>query len=91
MSDKDYWRLKLGIEIGMSKRQALEKFLEWQEGKRTCQRCEGEEYFDYCPVRLICKEAMTLQEEVIPDESGREVDTRSRTTEEFRLEEAGIG
>jgi len=51
------WRQELGIEVGMSKEEALEKFTAWQLKKKTCQRCEGDKYFEYCPIRLVCKEA----------------------------------
>jgi len=46
----EHWREKLGVKIGMTKEEALEKFLEWQVNKKTCQRCEGEKYIDYCPI-----------------------------------------
>jgi hypothetical protein len=51
---------KFGIEFGMSKEQALEKFIDWQQNKKTCQRCEGEKYVQYCPIHLICKEAQDV-------------------------------
>ena len=54
---ENQWREKLGIEIGMTKDQALEKFIDWQQNKKTCQRCEGDKYVDYCPIHLICEEA----------------------------------
>jgi hypothetical protein len=54
---KEYWRLKLGIEVGMSKDEALEKFRVWREKMKTCERCEGEKYVEFCPIHLICKEA----------------------------------
>ena len=55
--DAQYWRDKLGIHIGMTKAQALDKFISWRENKRTCLRCEGEKYIEFCPVHLICEEA----------------------------------
>lgn len=69
------WRAELAIELGMTKDQALEKFLEWQGTKKTCQRCEGEKYWDYCPIRLICKEANNVR-----NDAQRDVD-RGRTAE----------
>jgi len=53
----DDYREDLGIKAGMSKEEAFEKFREWQQTKKTCQRCEGEKYKDCCPVHLICEEA----------------------------------
>jgi len=54
---KKHWRQKLDIKIGMSKEEALEKFRVWRESKKTCARCEGEKYVEFCPIHLICKEA----------------------------------
>jgi len=53
----DYWLERLGITPGMSKAEALEKFLQWKENKRTCERCSGENLVDFCQIRLICREA----------------------------------
>lgn len=55
--DAQYWRDRLGIEIGMTKEQALERFIAWRSNKKTCFRCEGEKYIDYCPLHLTCEEA----------------------------------
>ena len=80
-----YWQGKLGIEPGMSKEEALQKFLEWSEGKKTCERCGGKEYFIFCPVKLVCREAMTLSErEGVETDGGVEdksVDKRSEPGE----------
>ncbi len=57
MHTPGYWQEKLGIEFGMTKQEALEKFHQWREKKKTCERCECESYLSYCPVRLICEEA----------------------------------
>jgi len=57
----EHWREKLGIEIGMSKEQALECFREWRDSKITCERCDGTEYVSFCPVHLICEEADHVQ------------------------------
>jgi hypothetical protein len=71
----EQWKEKLGIEPGMSKEQALQKFLEWQSDKKTCQRCVGEQYVSYCPIYLVCKEAMDYeQRDVEGDDNGRGVD-----------------
>ena len=53
----EYWREKLGVEVGMSKEEALECFREWRLNKKTCERCEGEEYVSFCPVHVICRES----------------------------------
>jgi len=52
----------MGIEVGMTKDQALECFREWRDSKKTCERCNGTEYVSFCPVHLICEEADTAQE-----------------------------
>jgi hypothetical protein len=78
------WQEEFEIEFGMTKEEAFEKFLEWQASKKTCQRCEGEEYAAYCPVNLICKEAMDY-------ESRRQIDIGSGTPENLGFEEAGVG
>lgn len=53
----EHWRDRLEIQVGMSKATALERLVEWRTTKKTCQRCEGEKYFDNCPMRLIREEA----------------------------------
>lgn len=89
----DRCRNELGIEIGMSKEQALEKFMEWREKEKTCQRCEGDKYVCFCPIHLICEEANLKdeREEVTEYGPGGTIDIGGRPLEEFRLEEAGIG
>ncbi len=67
----DGWRIELGIEKGMSKEEAFEKFREWQLNKKTCQRCEGDKYFEYCPIRLVCKEADNVRDAERDDDRGR--------------------
>ena len=52
-----YWQLRLGIEPGMSREQALALFLEWRATKRTCQRCGLKKLVDFCPVRVMCGQA----------------------------------
>lgn len=71
----DGWRIELGIEKGMSKEEAFEKFTAWQLKKKTCQRCEGDKYFDYCPIRLVCREANDVRD------NAQGNDNRSRITE----------
>lgn len=68
---ENQWREKLGIEIGMTKDQALEKFIDWQQNKKTCQRCEGDKYVDYCPIHLICEEAQNERDAKGNDNRGR--------------------
>ena len=82
-SPGDY-REELGIELGMSKEEALEKFLEWQASKKACQRCEGKKYVEFCPYNLICREVMEY-------ESRRQIDLGARSSEDIGLEEAGVG
>lgn len=60
----DDYREELGIKIGMSKEEALEKFRTWRERMKTCERCEGEKYIEFCPMHLICKEADNEQQDV---------------------------
>ncbi len=55
-SEKEHWQKELNIYFGMSKQQALENFRAWRENKKTCQRCEGEQYAEYCPIHEICEE-----------------------------------
>ena len=54
-----HWREKLETVIGMSKKEVLEKFANWQSDKKTCIRCKENEYKykDFCDVHLICEEA----------------------------------
>ena len=85
-----HWREVLGITVGMSRSEALEKFQEWQANKKTCARCEGEKYFNPCPVHLICEAALIAEKEV-ENEPGGEVDIRSRFDENIELEEVGLG
>lgn len=80
----DHYREELGIKIGMSKEEALEKFREWRLTKKTCDRCEGEKYVAFCPFHLICKEAMDY-------ESRGEVDIGGGDLEDIRNQEVSIG
>jgi hypothetical protein len=54
---KEYWRNKLGIQLGMSKEMALNKYREWRTQK-TCERCQEDVFKlrEFCPLGLICKE-----------------------------------
>jgi len=84
METFDYWRERLGIAPGMSKAEALKTFLEWKENKRTCERCGGEALVDFCPIRLICREA---DKEVLTDERR----TKDRTTNLRKEFSRGVG
>jgi hypothetical protein len=87
---REYWRKILGIEIGMTKQEAMQKFREWQEANRTCSRCEGENLVDFCPVRLICEEAK--REEGMEYESARgQVDSGTGSLEDPGDKEGGFG
>jgi hypothetical protein len=61
------WQEQLNIHYGMTKEEAFENFRTWREKKKTCQRCEGEKYTEYCPVNLICKEADTDERSITGD------------------------
>jgi len=55
---KEHWREKLGIELGMSRTEALDKFLEWKDKQHTCDRCEeGKHYQRECPIVGPCTQA----------------------------------
>ena len=41
---KEHWREILGVEVGMTKEETLNKFMEWKGNKKTCQRCQEELY-----------------------------------------------
>ncbi len=82
---KEHWRERLGIEIGISKQRAFEIFLEWRSTKKTCDRCEGDKYFDLCPVRLICQEADNVR-----DATGNDNRTRATKTPEPQTVRAGV-
>jgi hypothetical protein len=53
----EHWREKLGIKVGSTKEEGLECFMEWRATQKTCERCDGDAYVSFCPVRLICEEA----------------------------------
>jgi len=59
METPEEWREGLGIIIGMTKEEALNKFIEWQGKKKTCQRCQEElyQYRIFCQIRSVCEEA----------------------------------
>ncbi len=52
-----HWREELNIHVGMSKEQAFENFRVWRGTKKTCERCEGDKYRDYCDLKNFCEEA----------------------------------
>lgn len=83
-SNPSYWKNKIGIEIEMSKEQALEKFLEWQESMKTCQRCEGDKYFPYCLIRQICREANNVRDNAQRNDNGTGI-TEAHDPETFRI------
>jgi len=64
-----HWQNVLGVTYGMSKEEALEKFREWRERKKTCQRCEGESLVEFCPIRLICMEAENVRNNAERDDN----------------------
>jgi len=75
-----HWKEEFGIETGMPKEEAFQKFLEWKDSKKTCTRCEENQYTRYCPVHLIRKQAD--EEEVVKnvgDAKGN--DNRTRVNE----------
>jgi len=57
MESANYWREILGIEFGITKQEALDRFVTWRTTKKTCQRCEGEKLVEFCEMRIVCKEA----------------------------------
>lgn len=69
----------------MPKEEAFEKFLEWKDSKKTCQRCEGEEYTEFCLLQLICRESVEWEQEreVVEDGKSKE----SRETGEVGIQE----
>ena len=80
MNRVSYWREKLGVNIGMTRADALEKFLEWRSGKKTCLRCNETDLSPYCPLNLICQEAEKREETKNVGNIERDAD-RSRTPE----------
>jgi hypothetical protein len=70
---KTDWQSVFGIEFGMSKEEAFEKFIDWQQDKKTCQRCEGDKYWAYCPIRLVCKEANNVRDNAQRDDNGSRI------------------
>jgi hypothetical protein len=61
-----HWQEKLGIYPGIGREQALEKFREWRDSMKTCERCEDKELTKFCPVYSLCIQS---NEEV--EENGR--------------------
>ncbi|MBM4338795.1 MAG: hypothetical protein FJ110_04565 [Deltaproteobacteria bacterium] len=74
------WQNVLNIHYGMSKEEAFERFREWRERKKTCQRCEGENLVEYCPIRSICMEADYVRDNAKGNDHG------GRTFETFEPE-----
>ncbi len=75
-----YWQEKLDIHFGMTKEEALDQFREWRGTKKTCERCQGNEYKyeQYCPVRLICKEAQDGSSNSEPANLGKKLGRGAR-------------
>jgi hypothetical protein len=82
------WRERLGFEIGMPKEEAFEKFREWRSTKKTCQRCEGETYIDFCEIHLICEEADRVGYAEGNDNRGRIIETNEPEALRTQLFEA---
>jgi hypothetical protein len=87
MRSVNHWREELGVVPGMSKEEALNKFLEWRDSNRTCERCEGKELVKYCPLHLICQEADRKEME----EDGREIVIGEGCNDDIGIEEVGFG
>lgn len=88
---KREWREEFGIEIAITEREALERFLEWREPKRTCERCiaEGDkQYREFCRVHFVCNQADKLEEE---KENGRENFNRGRSINDFGTQKSSLG
>ena len=80
------WREELGIQTGMTKEEAFEAFLIWQERQKTCQRCECEKLTNFCPLKNICKEANEYGRNVTRDDNrGRIIETAQSQTDRARL------
>ncbi len=81
------WQEKLDIHFGMTKEEALEKFREWREKMKTCQRCEGEKLVEFCPIHLICKEADNVRHVERNDDRGRTFEINGSETLRTALSE----
>jgi hypothetical protein len=81
MESVNKWRDELGVTPSMSKEEVLNKFREWRESKKTCQRCEEKNLSVFCPVRLICEEADREE----PEKDGKSKE--SRETGEVGIQE----
>lgn len=85
----EYLGQRLGIQVGDTKEQAIERFLEWRDSKKTCERClsNNKKYGDDCPICLICKQA----DEEVSESEGKDggalqdqpVDQRREPGQEF--------
>ncbi len=75
-----YWQEKLGVEFGIEKEQALDKFREWRGMRKTCVRCQENEYKyeQYCPIRFTCKEAQHGSSNGKPVNLGKELGRGAR-------------
>jgi hypothetical protein len=86
MRSVNHWREELGVVPCMSKEEALGRFREWRESKKTCQRCEDQDLSQYCPIRLVCQEADRMEEE----DARRQSIHRKNGNGEARFEEEGF-
>jgi hypothetical protein len=80
-------REKLGVEPGMAKKEALNRFCDWRASKRACERCEEKDLSKFCPLHLICEEADRKESE----EGGREIIIGEGCNGDFGIEEIGLG
>lgn len=81
------WREELWVTPAMSKEEALYRFREWRESKKTCQRCEEKDLPGFCPLHLICEEADRKESEG----DGREIVIGEGCNGDFGIEEIGLG
>jgi hypothetical protein len=86
MGSVNKWREELEVTPSMSKEEVLNKFREWRESKKTCQRCEEKNLSVFCPVRLICEEADRKE----PEKDGREIVIGEGCNGDFGIEEIGL-
>jgi hypothetical protein len=82
---------KLGIESGDTLDRVKEKFRDWRDSKRTCERCLEDEYslMKYCPYSKICLETPDERKE---EENGAgQASIGSGTFEITGFEEGRLG
>ena len=86
MGSVNKWREELGVTPSMSKEEALGRFREWRESKKTCQRCEEKDLSGFCPLYLICEEADRKEMEG----DGREIAVREGCNGRSESQEIGL-